>query len=120
MSILLVPVLAGLVMTTMLLLTTSSNIFTSAYADLVVDNPSDYYPCFQPCIYDVTIGNVTYPIEYQVWNESGNTTALAKLDKITANIERKSLLVEVTSDNNGTLILYIPKAVLNTANDGFP
>lgn len=103
------------------LIASSDCVKNSAYADVAVNfNPSEHYPCFEPCSYNVTIADHTYPIEYQVWNESGNTTALARLDKITANSEQKSLLIDVTSDNNGTLILYIPKNVLNTSVDGAP
>ena len=94
-------------------------LISPAFAEDATNHDFSNYPCFVPeCTFDVMIGNQTYPIKYQVWSENENRTAVAELGEIIADVNGKSLIAKVRSDNNGSLILYIPKNVLNTEIDG--
>ncbi len=55
--------------------------------------------------YNLTIGDKTYPINY--------TISDGKLDKITANIEEKSLSVMVNATGPGDLTITLPRSVID-------
>ena len=60
--------------------------------------------------YDITIGNMTFPIKYQV---NGAT-----INNITADRNQPTILIGLSSINNGTLTLEIPRSLLDSKGQG--